>query len=140
MCKYARLFERTLLWTIITWAHPCLVTRFVRCQRAPSFLTVFHSQPPLQSLVDPWLTRTALRAENGDFEEVSKPVADVVQDYKVIVQGANDITHWTVSKGSVDLIHRGGWGYGQSGDYFVDLNGYGPGAIEQVRATPNSGG
>jgi hypothetical protein len=46
--------------------------------------------------------------------------------------GKKDIQYWTVGLKGVDLKHRGGWGFGQSGDYWVDLNLLDTGSIEQV--------
>lgn len=72
-------------------------------------------------------------AENGDFEDMTKALADRCQDATTFQKDSTEIPNWTVVKGNVDIIHRGGWGFGQSGDYHLDLNGGQPGAIEQVR-------
>lgn len=71
-------------------------------------------------------------AENGDFEDLTKQVIDGAQDVRSVEAGKKDIQYWTVGLKGVDLKHRGGWGFGQSGDYWVDLNLLEPGSIEQV--------
>jgi hypothetical protein len=74
-------------------------------------------------------------SENWDFEEESDAVK------KACAKGAyragtasKDITYWTITKGEVELI---GSGYSRAahGDYYVDVNGWGTGGIEQVSAT-----
>lgn len=78
--------------------------------------------------------RVVFLAENGDFEDSPPKTIDGANPDRNVKAGSDEIPHWTIGKHSVDLQRRdpGSWGFAQSGDFHVDLNGRGPGSIEQV--------
>lgn len=77
-------------------------------------------------------------AENGDFEDSPENVINGANPDKNVKAGSNDIPYWTVGKGDVDLQRRdpGEWGFAQSGDFHIDLNGRNAGSIQQVGFAP----
>ncbi|GAQ78987.1 hypothetical protein KFL_000220180 [Klebsormidium nitens] len=75
--------------------------------------------------------------KNGDFEDSPPDVIDRANPDRNVKAGSNEIPHWTVGKSDVDLQRRdpGTWGFAQSGDFHIDLNGRHAGSIQQTFPT-----
>lgn len=69
---------------------------------------------------------------NWDFENCDERINDAARRgaYR-IDKDHTELKHWKVTVGSVELIGRG-YFTPQHGDFCVDLNGWGTGAIEQA--------